>query len=135
MGRTKDTIRGLVCAAMGVEDRGAVHPDKKRHKDWAKKSKAWLKKHNRCELCDSKLGAEDTELEVHHAFPYHLYPEKEMDEQHWHALCRKPHDCHRLFGHLGDFSLFNPVLSEFISVHQKLKRLAKTMLSKARIDK
>jgi 5-methylcytosine-specific restriction enzyme A len=129
--KTADTPRDILRDALGV-DRGLVAPDVRRDPRWAKESREWLAEHAECELCGHD-AIED--LEVHHERPYHLFPELEMDRQYWHALCRRPHDCHRLWGHLSDFSLYNPILRESIVIVKLFVRMAKAALKISRQEK
>jgi hypothetical protein len=122
-------VRRIVAGALGLpegdDDRGLVAPGVRRNPAWERKSKAWLVG-KRCEVCGAKEN-----LECHHRYPYHLFPEREMDSRYWHALCRKPHDCHRLWGHFGDFKLFNPLLKELIAIWTFMVRMAKSLLKAA----
>lgn len=58
------------------------------------------------------LGCGGTvKLQVHHYYPWHLYPELEMAEEYWRPLCMAPNKlCHLLLGHRGDFRRFVPDL-------------------------
>lgn len=132
----RDTVRQIMLGALGLEDRGAAHAEKKRTPAWEREAAKFLLTHNRCEnpLCGTKLKIVNgrRNLEVHHIRKYEHFPELEMDQSNWVVLCRTPHDCHRLLGHLGDFGLFNPLVREMISVLTLLVRLAKTMAKIAR---
>lgn len=77
-----------------------------RHPDWPKKSRAWMAAgHGVCEVCGSKATV------VHHLWPFHFYPELEMEEWNWHAVCEgegRSLNCHLTIGHSGTFRAFNP---------------------------
>ena len=70
---------------------------------WHAFKQAFLKKNPACVVCGRRTG-----LEVHHILPYHLHPERELDETNVVTLCRIKTDCHLTFGHAGDFSGYNP---------------------------
>lgn len=41
--------------------------------------------------------------------PFHLFPELELDDSNLITLCEKSgHDCHFIFGHFHDWTLYNP---------------------------
>lgn len=48
-------------------------------------------------------------LQVHHIYPRHLYPDREFDPDNLIVLCK---DCHLRFGHLGDYRKYNPLIRE-----------------------
>lgn len=51
-------------------------------------------------------------LQVHHMRPFHLHPELELQQENLITLCEKPgHDCHFVFGHFHNWSLWNPTVS------------------------
>ena len=75
-----------------------------RSPDWQTKSNEYKKHNGSCRACGAT-----TKLEIHHIFPFHLYPELEMVEDYWITLCR---DCHYLFGHLKDWKSWNPTVRE-----------------------
>jgi hypothetical protein len=135
-----DTVDAILAEALGdmeAMDRGSLHPDVRRNAAWERESHKHVKAHPRCEVCGEKLKIVNgrCNLEVHHRFPYHLYPEREMDPRYWHVLCRAPHDCHRLWGHFGDFKLFNPLLKECIAIWAFMVRMAKAMLKAANAER
>lgn len=48
-------------------------------------------------------------LEVHHALPFHLFPERELDFANLITLCETPgHNDHFLFGHCLRWDAYNP---------------------------
>lgn len=82
---------------------------------WGKVEKEKLNLNPACEACGT------TELvEVHHIYPFHLYPELELALKNLLSLCR-PH--HLIFGHYGDWSAFNPDVVKM--VRDYFKRLQK----------
>lgn len=52
-----------------------------------------------CAAC-GRLG----DLEAHHCIPFHVAPDRELDQTNLIALCR---DCHFYVGHLRDWSSYN----------------------------
>jgi 5-methylcytosine-specific restriction protein A len=89
-----------------AEKRFAGEPPRSPHWDAARK--AWVKGHPACAVC----GTRDN-IDVHHVHPFHLFPEMELDPANFMTLCR--HD-HLLFGHLGDFKAWNPVVRDMVAV-------------------
>jgi hypothetical protein len=93
----------------------------KRLKDWlqgkaplsAKRSSKWSKvraehllKEPICMVCGS-----DKQIEVHHMKPFNTHPELELEPSNLITLCeskKRGVDCHRFFGHLGNYKLINP---------------------------
>ena len=73
-----------------------------RSKKWPTFRKKFLIKYPKCSVCD---GTEM--LEAHHVTPFHLNKSLELVESNIITLCEKNH-CHLIFGHLGDWSSYNP---------------------------
>lgn len=89
---------GLVAAPLE-----GYKPSVRRHKDWAKRSKEFLKLHPTCAACGGREN-----LTVHHVWPFHLYRHLEMVEDFWLPLCEgSVVNCHLLFGHLGLWASWN----------------------------
>jgi len=81
-----------------------------RSSKWPAVRWAWLKKHPQCVICG---GTEY--LQVHHARPYHLFPELELVETNFRTLCEKPsRNCHLVFGHCYSWKWWNPLIDECI---------------------
>ena len=79
-----------------------------RNPAFRKQAKAFLVTHPHCLACGGT-----TDLEVHHKFPYHLFPELEMDESHWRVLCmHRGRLCHFIFGHCYNWSAWNPYIDK-----------------------
>jgi hypothetical protein len=76
------------------------HP---RSNQWPTVRKAWLKDHPTCAACGSIKS-----LQVHHKFPFHLDPSKELDPANFITLCERIFTDHHLeIGHLGNFKNYN----------------------------
>lgn len=86
-------------------ERLVVERGLKRSSKWGALRKKLLAKIKACESCGSKVG-----LQVHHILPFHLAPDRELDENNVIVLCGEgsEHNCHFLFGHLGSWNAFNP---------------------------
>ena len=58
-----------------------------------------------CAVCGSTK-----QVQAHHLFPRHIWPQLAYDNRLWYPLCRssKILDCHAIIGHLGDMKGFNP---------------------------
>lgn len=67
-----------------------------------------LTKNPRCAACGG-----DTDLEVHHIEPYHLFPAKEYDLNNMITLCMHPSRlCHFVLGHVWDWHNYNTDVTE-----------------------
>lgn len=66
-----------------------------------------LKDFPSCAVCGTRKA-----LIVHHVRPFHLYPHLELSRENLITLCESTYNCHLLFGHLGDYSAFNPKIAE-----------------------
>jgi len=76
------------------------HP---RSHQWPTVRKAWLKDYPTCAACGSIKS-----LQVHHKFPFHLDPAKELDPSNFITLCERIFtDHHFEIGHLGHFKNYN----------------------------
>jgi len=63
-----------------------------------------LKKFPACAACGG-----NTNLNVHHKKPFHLYPELELEPTNLITLCMDgDKDCHIKLGHGGSFKAYNP---------------------------
>jgi len=78
-------------------------PAIKRSSKWPAVRRKWLKLHNSCAFCGSKVS-----LEVHHEVPVHIDPKQELDENNLMTLCESSkRQCHFVFGHLYDWNNYN----------------------------
>jgi len=83
-------------------------PLKLRSPRWDDVRKIHLKSFPACAACGS-----ETNLQVHHIKPFHLYPELELDEENLITLCEtKAHKCHFKIGHLNNWRRENPNVAE-----------------------
>jgi hypothetical protein len=84
-----------------------------RSSQWNSIRNKFVEKHPCCSACGStKL------LNVHHIFPFHEYPEMELEESNLITLC---FNCHFLFGHLKNWKSHNPnVVNDSNWFRQKL---------------
>jgi hypothetical protein len=83
-----------------------------RSPSWSKIEKEWLSTHSTCAACGVALRPQ-----VHHRFPFHGFPELELDIAGEHTpdktpnfitLCMGPNECHLRIGHGGAFKFYNP---------------------------
>lgn len=80
---------------------------------WPEARRAHLAKQPSCQAC----GVTD-HLQVHHIRPFHLHPELELDQSNLITLCeRKGHDCHFVFGHFHNWSLWNPTVTADVAAY------------------
>lgn len=56
-----------------------------------------------CQACGNTKN-----LSVHHIEPFHLRPDRELDLSNLLTLCEDGPNCHLTFGHLRDWSQYNP---------------------------
>jgi len=84
---------------------------------WPKVRADYLKTHNICECCMKK-----TKLNVHHIYPFHLYPEYELDPTNFITLCENPgFNCHFVCGHTMNWTAWNPsVVMDVHNLNQKI---------------
>jgi len=92
----------------------------KRSKDWRGVRKQYLKDHPKCALCEST-----TKLQIHHIIPFHIAPDKELDQNNLITLCENKKygvNCHLLVGHLGNYQRINAsVLLDVMTWNAKIK--------------
>lgn len=75
---------------------------KRRSWRWPELSAQHKERNPFCACCGGKKR-----LTVHHIFPVHLYPERELDEDNLITLCEH-NKCHLNIGHSGDWKAYNP---------------------------
>lgn len=117
-------IKHLVGAAQGKHPLSA-----RRSGHWPTVRKHHLELHPVCEICG---GSE--KLEVHHIFPYHMDPSRELDSGNLVTLCEANpvFSCHRIFGHLNNFRGWNPdVLKDAKDWREKLEQNKERIATKA----
>lgn len=76
----------------------------KRSGRWPAVQRAFIAKHPRCAVCG---GTE--KLNAHHIQPFE-YGGPELDESNLITLCCGTFNCHLLFGHLGSYTGWNPLV-------------------------
>lgn len=82
-------------------------PDQPRNPEFEPQARKYIEAHPTCLRCGgSRL------LQLHHKFPFHLYPHLEMNQEYWRVLCMATPVCHLAGGHLLDFSAWNPHVDE-----------------------
>lgn len=74
-----------------------------RSSHWPKVRAAFLLQFPRCSVCGRREM-----LNVHHVEPYHIAPDLELDPANLITLCEGVVNCHLLFGHLMNWSAWNP---------------------------
>ena len=93
----------------------------KRSPHWSTVRDAHLEFEPTCQACDGTK-----KLQVHHIRPFHLHPELELAPGNLITLCEKRgHDCHFVFGHFHNWSLFNPTVKSdsagYLAKHRKAR--------------
>lgn len=88
-----------------------------------------LTKNSKCAICGT-----NKHLRLHHKKPFHLFPELELDEKNVVVLCESPsHNCHFIFGHLMNWSMYNHDLDNTIAYFQLITKTAKMNLQRESI--
>lgn len=75
---------------------------KPRSPHWSTVRKNFLGTNPKCAVCGGNKN-----LQVHHCIPYHIDESKELCEENLIVLCEE-NKCHFLFGHLGNWTSYNP---------------------------
>jgi 5-methylcytosine-specific restriction enzyme A len=120
------TIKTLLADVLQI-DPGQAVAGKARSPKWPRVQRAHLAKHPTCALCGGKR-----ELNVHHVLPYHLFPDRELDRRNLVTLCRGAMNCHLVFGHLGNYSAFNPLVRADAEIWRFRLRAAKQLMQLAK---
>lgn len=97
----------LLTTALSItDDPMRLMAGKPRSGKWPTVRKNHLAAFPTCACC----GRNETgHMNVHHVKPYHLFPDLELEEINLITLCEHPAlNCHLLFGHLLDWSAWNP---------------------------
>ena len=76
-----------------------------RSNKWSEFRLAWLKLHPFCRACGGT-----NKLEVHHKYPFHLYPSLELNPHNYITLCEDNNECHLKTGHHSNWKNFNPTV-------------------------
>lgn len=75
-----------------------------RSSGWNDLRKRFIEENPACAMCGGKKR-----LQVHHIYPFHIFPEFELD---WNNLITLCGHCHLEFGHLGSFRSYNISIKE-----------------------
>jgi len=78
-----------------------------RSSKWKKIREEHLKKQPFCMICGNTK-----DLVPHHILPFHTDPEKELDPENLITLCEGSFNCHLFFGHLKNWTKYNPNIVE-----------------------
>lgn len=91
---------------------------KQRSPKWKTVRKNFLQKNQECAICGKTEN-----LVPHHKLPFHMFPDKELDEENLVTLCENhPVNCHYLFGHLMNWQTYNPNIDDDVKIwSEKLK--------------
>lgn len=89
-----------------------------RSPQWSAVRAKHLEKHSTCAACGCAQ-----QLSVHHIQPFHLNPERELDQENLITLCEKPsRNCHFVLGHLLDWSAYNPSIESDAAEYRRKVR-------------
>ena len=78
----------------------------RRSPQWPEVERAYKKAHPNCAVC-GRSGS----IQVHHKVPFHVDRSLELDPDNLISLCEptaRTMKCHLIFGHCGNFKLYNP---------------------------
>lgn len=105
---------------------------KKRSPKWRKFCKEFLKG-KACAACGKAES-----LQLHHIYPFHLFPERELDETNVIPLCSGPGetDCHLMIGHGDNFRAYVPIvdaLAERVKLHPEERPIVLEKAKKLRV--
>lgn len=78
---------------------------------WNSLRKNYLEKNSSCIACGT-----EKKLRVHHIEPVHINPARELEEDNLCTLCDT---CHLVFGHLHNWTKFNPSVLKDSREHYK----------------
>ena len=78
-----------------------------RSSKWKKTRDEHLKKQPYCMICGSTKN-----LVPHHILPFHMDAAKELDPENLITLCEGNFNCHLFFGHLKNWTRYNPNIIE-----------------------
>ena len=89
-----------------------------RHVRWKKTRDSYIKNNSVCAVCGSKKN-----LSVHHIIPVHIDKNQELNENNFIVLCQnKTLNCHFVFGHLMNWTKYNPnVIKDAKTWNEKFK--------------
>ena len=87
---------------------------------WGTVRKNYLEFNKECAVCGATKN-----LVVHHMVPVHVDPTKELDNDNFVVLCETPtFNCHLFFGHLKNWTRFNPnILEDAKNWKEKLNKV------------
>jgi len=119
---TNKSFRSLCDTAMDFSNSIDNHIDifgaEQRSSQWPKVRDAHLKIDPVCNVCGTK-----EDLNVHHIIPFHIDRSKELDPDNLITLCNS-NRCHFTFGHLFNWSTFNPNVKSDAKAFKQKKAVA-----------
>jgi 5-methylcytosine-specific restriction endonuclease McrA len=81
---------------------GKVKSGESRSPKWPEVRDAFLKENPTCAVC-----GERKKLQAHHKYPFHLWPNLELESTNLITLCETTSNHHLLFGHLMNWRAYN----------------------------
>jgi hypothetical protein len=107
------------CLVMTIKPRVSVPAlGVPRSPKWAKLRTEFLVENPECEACGTREL-----LNVHHRVPVHVDRSKELIWANLITLCERPsHNCHFVFGHLGNWSWYNESVALDAIRHRERRR-------------
>lgn len=119
---TNESFRNLCQTALSfnkaIDEHIEQYGAEPRSSKWPKVRDTHLKVDPVCNVCGTK-----EDLNVHHIIPYHIDRSKELDPTNLITLCNN-NRCHFTFGHLFNWSSFNPNVIEDAKAFKQKKAVA-----------
>lgn len=119
-------LRKTIAAILDLPDPGRSVASKGRSGKWPRVRRGHLARQPGCAVCES---TED--CDAHHVYPYHVFPDMELDPQNLITLCRAHH---LFFGHLGEWAAFNPLVREHAGIARFCLRAREVVMGAARVE-
>ena len=93
---------------------GKVKSSESRSPKWPEVRDAFLKENPTCAVC-----GERKKLQAHHKYPFHLWPNLELESTNLITLCETTSNHHLLFGHLMSYKSYNPNVLEDVQIYKE----------------
>ena len=103
--QTQEPEKHLPSIGYFIEELRKPKPKRKRSARWDELAEAVIKRDGKCQVCGFA-----SHLQVHHIIPFHVAPEYELDPKNCITLCMSKQRCHFVYGHLSNWSSYNPEL-------------------------
>lgn len=119
-------LRSTIAAILDLPDPGRSVAARGRSGKWPRVRRAHLARQPGCAVCEST-----DDCDAHHVYPYHLFPDMELDPANLITLCRAHH---LFFGHLGEWAAFNPLVREHAGIARFCLRAREVVMEAGRSE-